>query len=869
MFKKITSALLVVICMAAGAIAQNPEAMRIMPLNEGWQFRQLGQATWMPAAVPGTVHTDLMANGKIKDPFYRINERDVQWVDKSDWEYVLDFNITPELLAADAATLLLEGLDTRADVYLNDSLILRADNFFLAWELQVKQLLRPGQNRLRVYFHSPTRVSLERLAAHSLELPAVNDQSENGGMGDKRVSVFLRKPGYHFGWDWGPRLVSIGIWRQVQFRFWNKARLEDVFFRQDSITPQKAGLTAICEVEVLQSGSYTLEVRADGRVFNLEKLLEPGKQTLELPFGIENPRLWWTKELGEPYLYTAEARLINNGTTLSQNSQRIGIRTIRVIQKPDPDGRGNSFYFELNGRPVFAKGANYIPNDVFLPRVSPQTYERLIHSAVEANMNMLRVWGGGFYEEKRFYDLCDENGILIWQDFMFACSMYPGDPEFLISVQAEARYNVRRLRNHPCIALWCGNNEIDVAWANFEESWGWGWKQQFNPTQRKYIWDSYEKVFHEILPETVVQHHPGMFYWPSSPYNVPGKHAGYDTRSGDIHYWGVWHGQHPFSDFFKYIGRFMSEYGFQSFPEFRTVKSYTLPEDWNIESIVMAAHQRSGIGNLRIRSYMEDHYIVPSNFEHMLYIGQVLQAEGIQMAIEAHRSAMPYNMGTLYWQLNDCWPVASWSGIDYYLRWKAMHYFVKKAFAPVAIASREVNDSLRINVISDLPDSLNAILELELINFKGKVLKTRSIQVKMESISVWAAEGIPVAELANAKTGKQRMLVITLRRGAEVLHRRIHYFQPVKQLDLPTDPGIKKTVLPNPSGPGYIVRLSAVRLAKNLLLEFPEAAGHFSDNYFDLLPCTSIELIFTPEQSMPLSASDLKITTIADTYLRK
>jgi beta-mannosidase len=859
-FLSALAALLLPCCLRA----QTNPSMHILNLHENWQFHQSGQEYWMPASVPGTVHTDLIANRKIEDPYYRTNERDVQWVDKTDWEYRLEFTVDAGLLEYDAAQLEFLGLDTYADVYLNDSLILQADNFFVAWEKEVKNLLQPGKNSLRILFHSPVRIGLDKLAAHGFPLPASNDQSENGGLGDKAVSVFLRKPGYHFGWDWGPRLVSIGIWRPVQLRFWNKARLRDVFFRQDSLQPAQARLTAVCEAEVRQAGTYVLEVRnGDTLIERLPMELAPGHHTLNALFHMDNPQLWWTRELGTPHLYPLQVRLLHDSTELDRIAHAVGLRTVRVVR--EPDAKGESFYVELNGRPVFSKGANYIPNDVFLPRVTRENYRRLVSSAVDANMNMLRIWGGGFYEEDYFYQLCDENGILIWQDFMFACSMYPGDQEFLENVEAEAVYNVRRLRNHPCIALWCGNNEIDIAWANFDEFKGWGWKQQYNKTQRKYIWDAYYKVFHQMLPAVVGQHHPGIFYWPSSPYFKDGEHAGSDTQAGDIHYWGVWHGEHPFSDFYHHIGRFMSEYGFQSFPELRTVKAYTEPGDWDIESEVMAAHQRSGIGNLRIRSYMKDMYQVPQDFAHILYVGQVLQAEGMKMAVEAHRAAKPHNMGTLYWQINDCWPVASWSGMDYYQRWKATHYFVKDAFAPVTVSAQEKDNEFRIQVVSDLPRDLALTLELRVLDFAGKTLYSRNVPVQVPDNGSVLAAAIPAGELRNGKNGSERVLEMALREGSDTLHRNLVYFQPVKHLKLPTDPGLKTAVLPDESGEGYVVLVSSERLAKNVYLDFPECAGFFSDNYFDLLPGESVQVRFKPDAPTGLGTADLQVLTIADT----
>ncbi|MCB0588991.1 MAG: glycoside hydrolase family 2 protein, partial [Phaeodactylibacter sp.] len=612
--------------------------MKSTEITDGWQFRQASSGNWMAATVPGSVHTALMANGVIEDPFYRTNEKKLQWIDKNNWEYRTSFEVSREWLNKGRIALEFQGLDTYADVYLNGELILKADNFHRGWEADVKGLLREGENELYLYFHSPTQVGLQKLRAHGYPLPASNDQSENGGMGDNKVSIFVRKPGYHFGWDWGPRLVTSGIWRPILLKAWDEARISDVFYNQKAVSIEKAEVEVQVEVEAETPAEGQLSVFwKDSLLARLPIQLEQGKQTVSVPVIFQKPQLWWTKELGEPFLYEMSVVLESGDKEIAREESRIGLRRIRIVQEEDE--KGASFYVELNGHPVFSKGANYIPNDVFLDRVDTAWYREMIQSAADANMNMLRIWGGGIYEDNLFYSLCDEAGILIWQDFMFACSMYPWDSAFVENVRQEAIYNIRRLRNHPSIALWCGNNEIDVAWAQYKENSGWGWKQRYTKEQRAEIWAGYEKVFHEILPRAVEEYQPGIFYWPSSPYAGEGTHATYSSTSGDVHYWGVWHGEHPFSEFRNHVGRFMSEYGFQSFPEFRSVQQYTVPEDWDIESEVMAAHQRSGIGNLRIRSYMEDHYNLPEDFSHFLYAGQLLQAESIKMAIEAHRNA--------------------------------------------------------------------------------------------------------------------------------------------------------------------------------------------------------------------------------------
>jgi beta-mannosidase len=429
-------------------------------------------------------------------------------------------------------------------------------------------------------------------------------------------------------------------------------------------------------------------------------------------------------------------------------------------------------------------------------------------------------------------------------------------------------YNVKRLRNHPCIALWCGNNEIDVAWAQYQEFSGWGWKQQYNNQQRKDIWQAYDAIFHKTLPTVVGAYHPGAFYWPSSPYAKPGTHATNNTPSGDIHYWGVWHAEHPFTAYYDNIGRYMSEYGFQSFPEWKTVESYTTPQDWDIESEVMAAHQRSGIGNLRIRSYMQQHYQTPNDFRNLLYVGQLLQAEGIKMAIEAHRSAMPYCMGSLYWQINDVWPVASWSSTDYFQRWKAVHYFVKKSFAPVITTALITDGQLKLKVVSDRREAAEGKLSLRLVDFSGQVRWEKDTTVQIPANTALEMMSLPVAEIADSNLAKLCVLVAELKEKEQLVFRNLVYLVAPKKLLLPKNVLVQQEIFPTPEG--FLIRLTSAFLAKNVYLETSkEQEGLFSDNYFDLLPGETVEVRFRPKNisgKLPLQAIDLTITSLEKTY---
>jgi beta-mannosidase len=825
-------------------------------ISGDWQFREAGSGDWLPATVPGTVHTDLLANGKIPDPFYRTNERDLQWIDKKDWEYQTTLDLDAATLAQSHVELCFLGLDTYADVYLNDALILQADNMFRSWTADIKPHAKVGENPLRIIFRSPIREGLKRLDALGYNPPAGNDQSKNGGLGDKKVSVFTRKAPYHYGWDWGPRFVTSGVWRRIALRAWSGARIGDLHIVQNSLSADKADLTAVFEIVSDAMGPAVIALHSPDHPaikVRAKILLEPGTNLVEIGFTIAHPKLWWSNGLGEPYLY----ELIGQVATAhggDRREVRTGLRTLKLVQKPDADGA--SFNFELNGVPVFIKGANHVPNDSFLTRVTPAIYEREVRSAADTHMNMLRVWGGGIYEDDVFYDLCDRHGILVWQEFVFACSMYPGDQAFLDSVREEAVDNVRRLRNHPCLAFWCGNNEIDTAWENDVPDGGWGstsdWKSKndFTAAQRDQMWDAYRAIFYKILPEAVDRHDAGRFYWPSSPLaawdgHEKVRHADLTTKqqSGDIHYWDVWWGKKPFADYRSNIGRFMTEYGFQSFPEWRTVQAYAAPGDYDILSEVMQAHQRSSIGNVTIKDYMARYYKVPADFRQFLYVGQVLQAEGIRVAMEAHRARMPYCMGSMFWQINDCWPVASWSSIDYFGRWKAQQYFARKSFARELVSSWLDGDTVKISLVNDGLKDRPALLTLRLMDFHGAVLKTVRQPLTLPANSSVAAYSGPAVVLLGDAAPETVLLHTSLSSDGKNLAEDMLYFRPVKDLALP-QPAI--TVKVRDMGGEFAIGLASPTLAKNLYLSLDDHDGAFSDNYFDLLPHKTKLVQFKP-----------------------
>jgi len=816
----------------------------VMPIKAGWTFRKVGDAAWMPATVPGTVHTDLLAAGVIEDPFFRTNERNQQWIDKVDWEYRTTFHVDVGLAAKDRIELAFAGIDTYADVYLNEAHILSADNMFRTWDVDIKHHVRVGENVLRVLFRSPIREGQRLLAAKGYNPPSPNDQSEVGGLGEARVGLFTRKAGYHYGWDWGPRFVTSGLWRRVELRAWDMVRIRDVQILQSAVWQDRAQLDVIVSLDSEDARTVELTIASptDATLTARRAVkLHPGGNRLEARLTIDKPRLWWSNGLGEAHLYTIRTTILSEGVETASHEVRIGLRSLRVVRKPDAQGAG--FHIELNGVPVFMKGANYIPNDSFLPRVTPDAYAAVVRSAADSHMNMLRVWGGGVYEDDHFYDLCDENGILVWQDFMFACAMYPGDAGFLESVRQEAVDNVRRLRNHACIAVWCGNNEIDSAWQNDVPTGGWGWKQRYNDAQKAELWRAYEAIFHEILPAVIAEQDKGRFYWPSSPQADWKVHADVTrpAQAGDIHYWDVWWGQKPFSEYRANIGRFMSEYGFQSFPAFETVATYTIKEDRDIFSEVMQAHQRSSIGNATIKTYMERDYTVPADFKSFLYVGQVLQAEGIKIAMEAHRIRMPFCMGSLFWQINDCWPVASWSSIDYYGRWKAQQYFARKAFAPVLVSPQIVDGVLNVHAVNDRLSAQHLSLDLRVATFEGDVLWKHAAPVTLAANSSQILFSRSIDALAAGVDTRRALLLARLSDGAKAISENLLYFHPVKELHLPSGAPLVST---RKTDDGIRLRLHADRLIKNLYLQAEGVPGAFSDNFFDLLPGETVQVDF-------------------------
>ncbi|SFW45991.1 beta-mannosidase [Chitinophaga sancti] len=832
-------------CLCLLTATAGAQSFQQIELNKDWQFSSTDENTWRSATVPGTVHTDLMAHHLIPDPYVGMNEKSVQWVDKKNWQYKTTFSVTKEMLQHDWLALDFKGLDTYVDIYINDDSIASSANMFVPLKAQIKQKVKEGNNTLRLVFHSPIRHDMHNFLNDDVIYPAGNDAS------DIPLSVYARKAPYHYGWDWGPRLVTSGIWRPVYLEYGNKASIEDVYLQQKQLTDKSATILAQLKFQTTTKKKYTVKIESPDKLFAAVTKQYEGDST-SASFTIAKPRRWWPNGLGEQFLYKVNVSLYDGTELLQSRALKIGLRTLEVVNKPD--SMGVSFFVKVNGRPVFMKGADYIPLDNFLPRVTNARFAKLFADMKTSHFNMVRVWGGGTYEEDRFYELADENGILVWQDLLFACSTYP-TPKILKSVAEELAANITRLRNHPSLALWCGNNEIGVAIDH------WGWKEGYGYTEKQWadMKAGYDEFFNVQIPKIIQQFDTERFYFPSSP--ISNWSTKKDFTIGDNHYWGVWHGMEWFEAFDERIPRFMSEYGFQSFPDIQTVKQFTTEKDRDIYSPVMLSHQKSlSRGNAAIKTYLLHYYKEPKDFESFLYVNHVLQAEGMKMGIEAHRRAMPFCMGTLYWQLDDCWPGPSWSSIDYYGRWKAMQYFVKKAYTPVLVSNTVKNANLKTYIISDEIKDQKATLQMKLMDFAGRVLWEKSLDVNIVANKSVVVHEISLDSIMQPADSGKVILYTKVVNGDKLWSENVYYFAKTKDLELP-DPEME-IAYPAFDTTATGIVITAKKLAKNVFLQYDDPEVQFSDNYFDLLPGEKRQIWFNKK----VPADKLKVISLRDTF---
>lgn len=816
---------------------------QVCTLHSDWTFCQVGDTLWSDAKVPGTIHQDLLNHNRIPNPFYGMNEEAVQWVENEDWMYRTSFVVTEEQLNRDAAVLELDGLDTYADVFLNGALILRSDNMFVGHKVPVKSVLRKGENRLLIRFRSAVKEALPQWETNGFDYPADNDHSS------KRVSIYTRKAPYSYGWDWGIRLATCGIWRPVRLVFSDVARIEDYYVRQASVSASKADVDNRLEITNVTSQPVSALLKVayhytanDTKEVQKQIELRPGENTVSLPVMIDNPHLWMPNGWGEPSLYKFTASVSVDGVEVASQERQVGLRSIRVVMEDDEHGK--SFYFEVNGHPMFAKGANFIPDDALLSNVTPERYKRIFEDVKAANMNMLRVWGGGIYEDDKFYDEADRNGILIWQDFLFACTTYPHDPLFLKRVEAEAEYNIKRLRGHASLAMWCGNNEI------YEGVRYWGWKNKYTAEAFAEMNRGYDVLFRQLLPDMVKRFDSDRFYMHGSPYEANwGRPESW--KIADSHNWGTWYGRKPFESFDSEIPRFMSEYGFQAFPEMKTIRTFAEEKDFELESPVMNAHQKATIGNALIKQTMSLYYKVPAKFEDLVYVGLVLQGHGMRHGIEAHRRNRPYCMGSLFWQLNDSWPVVSWSSIDYYGNWKAMQYQSQRAFAPVLINAIKEGDDLCVYLISDeLQDRDDVRLTVELMDFDGKSHGKWTQNGKLTANTSMLFLKKRVDEFLSKQDAATSFLRFTLKaKNGAALADEVFYFAYPKDQKLPEariETSVKKR------GEAIEMTLKTDKLARDIFIEVPVQGVRFSDNFFDLLPGQRKKITITSPEGYSL-----------------
>jgi beta-mannosidase len=791
-------------------------------LNSNWQFKGIDTLDWKSATVPGNIFTDLLSHKIIKDPFIKNNEEKVQWVSDRSWEYKTTFTLSDAILKKEHIELNFEGLDTYAKIYINEHYQLDTDNAFRKYSISLKELPIKESNELRIVFQKTKNFENSAKLNSKYKLPEGN-------------RVYTRKAQFQYGWDWGPKLNTSGIWKNISINAWDSMRFENIFIKQEEISTTKARLSVEIVIESTSNRNASLFTKINREVIATNIALKKGKHTYKVPVEITNPKLWWTHNLGKPYLYTFNFQLVADGKIKDEKSVKKGIRTIKLITKKDSIGA--SFYFELNGKTVYMKGANYVPQNSFQNKVTNAQYEKLLSDVVNSNMNMLRIWGGGIYENNIFYDLCDKKGILIWQDFMFACAMNPGDIEFLTNVQEEAAQQVKRLRNHASIALWCGNNESSEGWKR------WGWQNDRTEKEKKDIWNDYLAVFDTILPNTVAEFSE-TDYWETSPKYGRGNPK-YKTE-GDAHDWWVWHDGYPFEHFENNVPRFMSEFGFQSFPSYETLKHIHQNDTINLKTAAIKSHQKHLKGFQLIAEYMARDYTIPANDEDYVYVSQLLQAKGIVMGIEAHRRAKPYNMGTLYWQLNDCWPAISWSSIDYLGNWKVLQYKAKNAFENILISSVIKNNRVKTFVINDTFDIVYGNLKLKIIDFYGKEIwsDAKEIEVLGNSSKQFYTTSLD-------KIDKKSSLLV-----AEFNGKKSNlYFSKPKDLKLPKGV-IQKNISKTKNG--FSITLKSTVLQKDLFL-FTNVQGHFSDNFFDLMPNETICINFKTKANF---LDDLQIKTL-------
>ncbi len=778
-----------------------------------------------PCEAPCSLYSVLMDHKRIAHPYEGLNEKAATVLSERDCEMTATFSLEADTLAKKHVEIAFYGLDTLCDVYINGMHVLYADNMHRTWRADIKNVAKIGENTVRIHFYSPSEYIARKNKEHFLF--AANVGFTLGGIGH------IRKSSCMFGWDWGPILPDMGLYRDTMIEAYD-VRMESVEIRQ---IHENGKVTLCVEPSLIdgeQGDSVCVTLTAPDGDSSEYVISSDGKTDI----AVENPKLWWPRGLGDQPLYRMDFRILRNGREEHAVTKQIGLRTLTVSREKDE--YGEEFCHVVNGKKFFAMGADYIPEDSILSWRSRERTEKLIRSCVKANYNSLRVWGGGFYPDDDFYELCDRYGLVVWQDFMFACMNVLMSEEFTKNVTAEFIDVLKRIRHHACIGLLCGNNEMEEALMYWSSC---------RPSKTQKVVDDYLLLYENILPKICARYAPDIFYWPASP----SSHGGFDDprneNVGDVHYWQVWHGGVPFEEYRKHYFRYCSEFGFEAFPMMKTLRSFAKPEDMKIDSDVMHSHQKCASGNEKILNYVKDYYKIPDDFAHFVYLSQVLQADAIRYGVEHFRRFRGRCMGALYWQLNDCWPVVSWSSVDYYGRWKALHYRARKFFAPVLISMHENESEKIVNVSSET-----------LKTFEGKICATVKNN-RMETLASWEKD-ICVGELSSLDTvlpkelsdlldaaPEERFLEYALAESGVTLERDGKIY--VKPCEYHfEDPRLKASV--HEENGSFYLDIEASRYAKNVMIEWENADVEPEDNFFDItngmtsvLLCGTREAIFS------------------------
>lgn len=800
--------------------------MQTCTLNGTWQLSSGHRSLEsVDMQIPGTVLSGLLAAGKIKDPFYRTNEDATRALFWKDYVFTRTFDVDEELLAKQHIVLVCEGLDTLAEISINGTFLAKTDNMHRTWKFQAKKLLHPGKNEIQIVFRSVLRF----IEDYPYEAHKKINYIPCGSM---KGNQLLRKAHSMFGWDWGPQTIDAGIFRDIYLQGYSHARIEDIRIHQQH-AKNVSVQTSITLSESVPGQKLCVELSEDGADKPLQtKLCKTNADGVAaVDFVIENPKLWWPNDYGDQPLYIVRTTLLDeDGTSLESITRRIGLRTLTISQEKDE--WGNEFAFCVNGVKIFTRGGNYIPDDCLYTRITEKKLDYILESCRRAHFNCVRVWGGGYYPSDAFYDLCDEKGLIVWQDLMYACNVYDVTDAFAENCRQETYDNVRRLRHHASLGLWCGNNEIESAWDH------WGDFQKETP----YLRADYIRLFEEVLPKAVQEADGETFYWHSSPSSGGCFDNPDDANRGDTHYWDVWHGQKPFTDYRKYFFRFCSEFGFQSFPCAKTVNSFTLEDDRNIFSRVMESHQKNDAANGKMLYYLSKNLRYPKDLTHLLYASQVLQGMAIKYGVDHWRRNRGRCMGTLYWQINDDWPAPSWSSIDYFGRWKALHYMAQKFYAPHAVSMTLEDHRCHVYFSNESFETTEYSLTLSIRDLSGNVLETYETKGNSPAFSAIETAVVDICSWEDQKDDVFLEAVIHTK-DQKVL-KDVETLVPYKYLNL-KNPVISTEA--EETNDAFILHISSDCFAPFVALDFDDADVIFSDNFFHLTDKTVQDIIVKKE----------------------